>query len=51
MGSYDVRKCSIWNQWSIAVNNEIPPSSAATAASPTASRRDAGPPGSVKFMK
>jgi hypothetical protein len=51
IGSWEVAKPSIWNQWSIRVKVEQPPSSAERAVAARAGANDSGRPGRVKLMK
>jgi hypothetical protein len=51
MGSAEVASCSIWNQWSMTVKVEQPPSSAARAVAVRIEASDSGWPGRVKSGK
>ena len=51
MGSSAVAIISIWNQWSMRVNVDTPPSSATRAVSASAAASEAGAPGRVKLTK
>lgn len=49
IGSSGAPTCSIWNQWSITVKFEQPPSSAARAVAASVGAIESGPPASAKF--
>src|SRR5919206_434076 len=51
MGSAGPPSCSIWNQWSMSVNQAAPPSSATCAVSARVAASRSGPPGNVMFAK